>query len=88
MSYIWVNQQHNGANWSPKPLNMALFLKIHSNNYVKKFYQGGEPNCPWGGLKSFWMGGTVFEGGTAPLWGIAPPIPPMLSSPSLRGVGG
>ena len=24
MSYIWVNQQHNGPNWSPKPLNMAL----------------------------------------------------------------
>ena len=33
MSYIWVNQQHNGANWSPKPVNMALFCRILSNNY-------------------------------------------------------
>ena len=32
MSYVWVNQQHNEANWSPKPLNMALFLRILSNN--------------------------------------------------------
>ena len=31
MSYIWVNQQHNCANWSQKPLNMALFQRILSN---------------------------------------------------------
>ena len=31
MSYIWVNQQHNGANWSQKPLNMALFQRILFN---------------------------------------------------------
>ena len=32
MSYIWVNQQHNGANWSPKSVNMTLFLRILCND--------------------------------------------------------
>ena len=32
MSYIWVNEQHNGTNWLPKPLNMTLFLRKLSND--------------------------------------------------------
>ena len=33
MSYIWVNQQHNGVNWPPKHVYMAFFPKILCNNW-------------------------------------------------------
>ena len=47
ISYIWVNQQHNGANQSSKPLNITLFLRIYDNNQrtahkgYKKILVGG-----------------------------------------------
>ena len=67
MSYIWINQQHNGANGLSTPLNMSLFLRIYDNNQSnareerKKEIDG--------------MGGTCLDGETAPSWGIVPPIP-------------
>ena len=47
MSYIWANKQQNEANWSPKPLNVALFLRILTNNELRakrvvKFWSGGD----------------------------------------------
>ena len=51
MSPIWVNQQHKGAYWSLKSLNLAFFQRKHSNNrkIMHKVSMGGTQNFLDGG---------------------------------------
>ena len=86
--YIWVNQQHSGANWSRKPLNMDIFwgyfpiIKELCVKWTKHFWSGGDLTVHWGGLKLFWMGGQALMGRTACAWGIVPPPhPPHVGQP-------
>ena len=65
MSFILINQQHNGANLSLTPLNMALFLRIYGQKLVKcaqsaqKTLVRGDLNLHGGGTKNFWDGGDM-----------------------------
>ena len=66
-SYIWGNQQHNGPNWSPKPLNMALsevYFAIIKELRTKR-------------AENFWSGrGTWLSmGGGSPFMRYIPPAP-------------
>ena len=65
ISYTWVNQQHNGANRSLKPLNLTFFMRKYSNKVkcAENFFIH-----LWGGLKLFWMGPSLGRSPVPQCW--------------------
>ena len=81
MTYIWVNNQHNGANGSSEPLNMVLFLRKHGNNQQAKYLVRNKFWLGWGDL--IIQGGTKLfsDWGYSPFMGYSTSLIPMLGSP-------